>query len=177
MSITPDETLVFALDADTRQLRHVREGKTGQNCNRICPGCDEPLEAVNAESRVYKKRPHFRHLEGNDRRQCAMASLKAAVVAALAKSGSVPLPVITPGPKLFPGEEDGIEQLPFESAMVDDFTDAVLKLPDGSELRIWVEARDTRAVDEDGLFDLTLFIPPERLASLQSLGDLRRYLT
>lgn len=175
--LNPDETLVFALDADSRELRHVREGRTGQHCNRICPGCGQRLEAVNAENRVYKIRPHFRHLEGQDRRHCATSSLKAAMVQALADPGAIQLPAIVPGNELFTRDGSRDEPLMFQSAAIDDFTDAVLRLPDGRELRVRVEVRDTRAVDNDGTFDLVLFVPPEKLDPLQSLDDLRRYLT
>jgi hypothetical protein len=175
--LNPDEALVFALDADSRELRHVREGRTGQHCNRVCPGCGQRLEAVNAESRVYKNRPHFRHLGGQDRRHCATSSLKAAMVEALADPGAIRLPAIVSGNELFALDGAIDEPLMFQSAAIDDFTDAVLRLPDGRELRVRVEVRDTRALDGDGQFDLVLFIPPDKLESLQSVGDLRRYLT
>lgn len=175
--LSPDETLVFALDADTRELRHVREGRTGRHCNRICPGCGQRLEAVNAQSPAFKRRPHFRHLEGQNRRQCAASAVKAAVVQALASPGYILRPTVLPGPTLFAGGEAIVEPLEIESASIDDFTEALLRLPDGRELRIQVEFRDTRGVEEDGKFDLVLFLPPRALDSLQSLEDLRRYLT
>jgi len=131
-------TLTFAIEREMRALRHVREVRTGQACGCICPGCNEPLEAVNAQATVYKKRPHFRHLEGQNSAECAARSIAKAAEAALADVRSVQLPPITPQPRTF-FDEAPPQTVPTEIERFEliDYTEGVLHLPDGRALRVF----------------------------------------
>lgn len=178
MTAFGEYTLTFALERETRALRHVREVKTGQACGCVCPGCGEPLEAVNAQAAVYKKRPHFRHLEGQNSAECSARSIAKAAEAALAEVRSIQLPPITPQSRtLF--DEAPPEKAPTEIERFEliDHTEGLLHLPDGRALRVRVIARFTGGKELDGDFDLTLDLSRGELDNCQNLGNLRNYLT
>jgi len=173
-----DFTLTFALERDTRALRHVREVKTGQACACICPGCEEPLEAVNAQAATYKMRPHFRHLEGQNSAECAARSIAKAAEAALEDVLSVQLPPITPQPRtLFDDKPPEVAATEIERFELVDHTEGLLHLPDGRKLRVRVIARATGGKNLESDFDLILDLSNEDLESCKSLDNLRKYLT
>lgn len=172
-------TLTFALEVGTRRLRHVREVKTGQACRCICPGCEEPLEAVNAQAPTYKIRPHFRHLDGQTSADCAARAIAKAAAAALKDVRTLQLPPITPQPRTFFDESPRQLAPPTQIVSFEliDHTEGMLHLPDGRVLRVSVIARTTGGKDREGEFDLILDLSRDDQEKLQSLGNLRTYLT
>lgn len=177
-SSNADTSIVFAIDKLTGQAKHVREVPTGLACNCICPGCREPLEAVNAEAVRYKKRPHFRHPEKPQTSGCADRSLKEALCEAASWIESITLPAADPIViALFPdaaaSEADVVVIERFE---VIDHTEALLHLPNGRTVRVGVMARSWGDGINPAGFDLSVMLPDDA-ADLQSIDDLVRYLT
>ncbi len=177
MNATTDNRIVFATDVATGRARHVREVKTGLACGCICPGCQAPLEAVNAESLSYRRRPHFRHAERPFESSCADRSLEAGLREASASISRVSLPAATSEVgQIFPGlahpTPGDIEISEFE---VVDATTALLHVPDGRVLRVLLRARSWGdGVNPPG-FDLAVTLPDED-TELQSIADLASHV-
>lgn len=179
MSRAIDQSLFFGLDRATREPYHVREGLNGEACNRDCPGCGAPLVAVNAIVPGLQ-RPHFRHALGNTAEACVAASLRAAIVSILTDEGTIITPPqIEPAPRdLFSDAVQIHEEVSYSKFVINDFTDALLQLPGGEVLRVVIHAFDSRPADTDnGRFDLLLYLPDAKLASITSMSQLRQYLT
>ncbi|PXV67251.1 hypothetical protein C8D93_106229 [Sinimarinibacterium flocculans] len=177
MALGRDDALVFALDAESGALRHVREGATGQRCNCVCPGCGQALEAVNAEAKIYKRRPHFRHLDGQTVERCAGQALAAAIESAMRTVDAIPLPPILPGAPLLDVRAETVDAVAIERFEIVDYTEGLLVLPDGREFRVSISAHDVGHEDGERTFDLVLHVPEHQIESLESVEGLRSYLT
>ncbi len=177
MALGRDDALVFALDAESGAVRHVREGATGQRCNCVCPGCGQALEAVNAEAKIYKRRPHFRHLDGQTVERCAGQALAAAIESAMRTVDAIPLPPILPGAPLLDVRAETVDAVAIERFEIVDYTEGLLVLPDGREFRVSISAHDVGHEDGERTFDLVLHLPEHQIEGLESVEGLRSYLT
>ena len=171
------ETIIFANERLTGRAKHVREVPTGLACNCVCPGCGEPLEAVNAQAPRYKKRPHFRHVAHSELPGCADRALLAALHESAPAMEAVVLPAADPAiVALFPDiAAPDATPMAIERFEVIDHTAAVLRFPDGRMIRVAFAARSWGdGVNPPG-FDLVVTLPGEG-DDIQSIDDLTRYL-
>lgn len=87
--------MAWANDAETGEPRFILELDalhTGAKCGCVCPSCGLALTAVNAAKAEFQKRPHFRHPEGAERRDCMVLAARVAVLRQLQEEGWLELP-------------------------------------------------------------------------------------
>jgi hypothetical protein len=66
--------------------------KNGERCGCICPSCGLSLSAVNAGKVTFRRQPHFRHLAGNQRKQCSIVAARLAALTKWQELGFIDLP-------------------------------------------------------------------------------------
>jgi len=89
--------LVMAWARDTltgapRYILELDEHHRGAKCGCECPSCGLPLTAVNAAKAEFLRRPHFRHPDGSERRECMVLAARAAALRQLHEDGWLELP-------------------------------------------------------------------------------------
>lgn len=178
--------IVWAVQAASGVARHITEVKTGLACGCVCPGCEMPLEAVNAENPQWRRRPHFRHEKSPELPTCLRSAVLTGARALLAAATEFLVPTLTvaaqvraPDGKVFeetevvPERRVGITRLSFQ-----DETDAVLLLEDGREVRVRLvaSARATEDSQDAPLADIIIDVSDPDLQSADP-EMLRRRIT
>jgi hypothetical protein len=98
--LSPQEQLdqlvmAWAKDAQTGEPRYILEldeQHKGAKCGCICYSCGLPLTAVNAGKKLFVIRPHFRHPDGAEKKDCMVLTARAAAIAALNSGERIHLP-------------------------------------------------------------------------------------
>ena len=143
-------TIVWANDL-TGVARYILEVQTGLDCNCVCPGCGARLEAVNAQNPYWKKRPHFRHYQAPEFKDCATSAVLTAAKEIVKTIKELKLPsfevtqeVETPSGRKFTGKAKVAEEvIQVVAAEFVDSTDAILTLADGQKIRLRLVATAT----------------------------------
>lgn len=87
--------LAWGKDVHTGEARYIfelDEAHRGSRCECVCYCCGEPLTAVNAAKTEWRKRPHFRHPDGTDRKACFILTARATALELLEKQDRIVLP-------------------------------------------------------------------------------------
>lgn len=90
-----DLVMAWARDSLTgtpRYILELDEHHRGAKCGCECPSCGLPLTAVNAAKEEFVRRPHFRHPDGAERRECMVLAARAAALRQLHEDGWLELP-------------------------------------------------------------------------------------
>jgi hypothetical protein len=140
------EILAWASDRESGVARHISEVKSGRACNCICPGCEHPLQAINAGKAVFKRRPHFRHDIGQERSRCRLKATQLAVRRLFLELGVFELPgrawtkyVRGTSGRQYQGEvAAAAASVRIKSLILDDLALAILELEDGRKVEVWV---------------------------------------
>ncbi len=155
----PELLMAWGKDKGTGQPRYIldlTEAEGGAACNCQCADCGMTLIAVNAGKAIYRRRPHFRHEAGGERRTCLIAAARAGLLASLAEVGYVTLPGHRRDARItgLSGHvyEAWVEVPPeavkvLSTAIVDEAS-AIVRLEDGREFRVLlVGSRNSATVD------------------------------
>lgn len=147
-------TIVWANDLNG-VARYILEVQTGLDCNCVCPGCGARLEAVNARNPYWKKRPHFRHYQAPELKDCATNAVLTAAIKIVKTIIELKLPsfevtqeISTPSGKIFTAKAKAAEEI-VQVAVTEfvDATDAILTLADGRKIRLRLVATARRSSD------------------------------
>jgi hypothetical protein len=94
-SLPSDLVMAWASDITTGEPRYIgelKEQQGGASCHCKWLSCHQPLIAVNAGKRFYKRRPHFRHHAGSEKNTCLVLTARAAALSMLQQEGVLQLP-------------------------------------------------------------------------------------
>lgn len=147
--------IVWANDAASKAARHISEVRTGLSCNCVCAGCEARLEAVNAENPLWKRRPHFRHIQAPELEDCAQKAILTGAREMLMQAAEIALPefraksVVAAQDKIeFSAEVTNLEQRVAVLAVeLVDAADAILTLADGQQIYVRLVAKAKRPTD------------------------------
>ena len=142
-----DLVMAWASDITTGEPRYIgelKEQQGGAGCHCKCISCHQPLIAVNAGKRFYKRRPHFRHYAGSEKNTCLVVAARAAALSMLQQEGVLQLPQLrkSAGVTGLSGTyhsawiERPAEQVKIDRVILKDMVDAILYLDDGRQLRV-----------------------------------------
>ena len=141
--------MAWAIDQDTGQPWYIGQldaTRRGARCRCLCASCGAPLTAVNAAKSIVIRRPHFRHPDGTNARDCEVLAARLALLRALQQEGVFELPRRRRSAQAqgISGEtHEGWVEVPavrvrITDMRIQDRTEAVLTLEDGRELRVWL---------------------------------------
>lgn len=77
---------------EPRYILELDELHNGAKCGCVCYSCGLPLTAVNAGKKQFVVRPHFRHPDGAEKKDCMVLTARAAAIAALNSGDRIHLP-------------------------------------------------------------------------------------
>jgi hypothetical protein len=192
--LSPQEQLdrlvmAWAKDVQTGEPRYILEldeQHRGAMCGCVCYSCGLPLTAVNAARKKFVIRPHFRHPDGAEKKDCAVLTARAAAAAAFGPGERIMLPA-----KRFGAHVIGLSGQRYEAwvtkpreavsirrAQLRDQVTAVLTLDDGRE--VLVRLTGSAGTDAAGALDdvrpvIQIEVEDSQLASL-NLQDLKTRL-
>ncbi|BEU98842.1 hypothetical protein ACDW_45480 (plasmid) [Acidovorax sp. DW039] len=87
--------IAWAHDADTNSATYILElgpDRSGAKSRCLCPGCGSPLIAVNNAKIQRKVRPHFRHQQGVNSKNCSIVAARLALLRSMNELGWIDLP-------------------------------------------------------------------------------------
>ena len=139
--------IAWATDADTHLATYILElgpERSGAKSRCLCPGCGGPLVAVNNAKSQYKVRPHFRHHQGANNKDCAIVAARMAILRTMTELGWIDLPARARSTSLkgLDGRDyEGMASRPPERVRViraefSDCAPAVLHLEDGRQITV-----------------------------------------
>ena len=139
--------IAWATDADTHLATYILElgpERSGAKSRCLCPGCGGPLVAVNNAKTQYKVRPHFRHHQGSNSKDCAIVAARMAILRTMTDLGWIDLPARARSTSIkgLDGRDyEGMASRPPERVRViraefSDCAPAVLHLEDGRQITV-----------------------------------------
>ncbi len=180
-----DLVMAWARDSATGQPRYILElddAHRGSKCGCECPSCGRGLTAVNAAKSNVKRRPHFRHPKGAERKECLILAARAAVLDQLLATGWLELPRRSKSAKAVGLSGQFYEawvDLPSETLQIRhmDYRDraaAIITFDDGRQLRVDLTGTPGSSSDApgpDGLVVPTVFVHVDDAALAGLSGD------
>lgn len=151
--------IAWANDAESLLPTYILElgtERSGAKSGCVCPGCSNPLIAVNNAKESYLRRPHFRHHPGTGAQDCSIVAARVAVLRTMQDLGWIDLParnltgsVVGLDGQIFEGQSGRTaERLYIRNAEFRDFAPAILHLDDGRQVSVLL--RGSNAPTEAG---------------------------
>jgi len=177
--------MAWAKDAQTGEPRYILEldaQHKGAKCGCICYSCGLPLTAVNAGKKQFVVRPHFRHPDGAEKKDCMVLTARAAAIAALKPGEHISLPAKRFGAHVIglSGEKyeawvtQPREPVSIRQVQLRDQVSAVLTLDDGRTVLVRLTG-SVETADDEAHPVIQLEVDDPRLASLDP-NDLKSRL-
>lgn len=171
--------MAWGRDAETEEARYIfdlDESRRGSKSGCLCYGCNQPLTAVNAAKFTWQKRPHFRHPDGSERKDCNILTARAALMAQLAEHDQIVLPGrrlnATPIIGISGKAYDAWAVLPPQKVHIKSFVhhdkvSAILTLDDGKQVLVKLVGSLTQNSDGEAIPVIQVLVNDDNLVSLE----------
>ncbi|MFL9936459.1 hypothetical protein P0D88_47480 [Paraburkholderia sp. RL18-103-BIB-C] len=170
-----EHVMAWASDEATGKPRYIFELSAAENgaaCNCRCASCGSPLIAVKAGATKFKRRPHFRHAQGTERKSCMVAAARAAFLSMIESAGYLDLPSTrcpcnwTQWARLHAWSDHPAEQVNIASCSITDEAKAIIIFEDGRQLHVTLVGGPDRAAGGGGAATVQILVDDPAFAAL-----------
>lgn len=176
---TTSLVMAWGRDAESGEARYIfdlDESRRGSKSGCLCYGCNQPLTAVNAAKSTWQKRPHFRHPDGSERKDCNILTARAALMAQLNENDQIVLPGrrlnATPIIGISGKAYDAWAVLPPQKVHIKSFVhhdkvSAILTLDDGKQVLVKLVGSLTQNSDGETIPMIQVLVNDDNVVSLE----------
>lgn len=169
--------MAWARDRGTGEPRYIlelEEHQRGAQCNCECVSCGGSLIAVNAARDTFRRRPHFRHVDGTEKHSCLVLAARTALLATLGSTGYLDLPSRRRTARVagISGEfhdawfDAPAERVHIASCVFSDEADVIVTLEDGRELQAILVGRHGDVADNRPHAVIEILVDDPALAAM-----------